>query len=198
MLVECPNCEKVVEAEVKGSVDCDNEWMTETYCLLCCPKCAKPLLVVYNDLTIEDEDPFRLYPPQLKRPHHTWPKSVIVSYEEAVRCLQAKSYTAAAIMCRKTIECVCHEKKAVGKSLQQKLNDLKANGVIESMLYEWADALRLMGNDAAHEPDTVFAKQDAVDMLEFTDALLGYVFTFREKFSAFQQRRLLTGAASSG
>jgi hypothetical protein len=70
------------------------------------------------------------------------------------------------------------------------LKELKDQGVIENRLYEWADALRISGNEAAHDVNVTISPDDAKDIIEFTNALLEYVFTFRDKFEAFKKRRL--------
>jgi hypothetical protein len=96
----------------------------------------------------------------------------------------------AAIMCRKTLEGICsaHGVKTSG-SLAVQLKKLKDNGTIENRLFEWAEALRTTGNEAAHGVELVISAQDAQDTLEFTDALIQYVFTYRDKFEAFKNRR---------
>ena len=101
-----------------------------------------------------------------------------------------KAYTAAAIMCRKTLEGICsvHGVKSSG-TLAAQLKKLKENGTIENRLFEWAEELRTMGNKAAHGVEVVIASQDACDTLEFTEALIEYVFTYRDKFKAFRKRR---------
>jgi hypothetical protein len=66
---------------------------------------------------------------------------------------------------------------------------MKETGVIENRLYEWADALRISGNEAAHDVSTNVSREDAKDILEFTHALLEYVFTFQERFEQFKERR---------
>jgi len=142
------------------------------------------------------DEPYRLYPPLPKPTHWATPGTVCNAYSEATACLKGKAYTATAIMCRKTIECVCKENGASGKDLKQRIQALKDKGVIEQNLFEWADALRMLGNDAAHEPETSFNKQDALDMLEFTDALLGYIYTFKERFNQFMTRRSKSKANS--
>ena len=38
-------------------------------------------------------------------------------------------------------------------------------------------------------PDAQFKAEDARDLLEFTKAILEYVYTFRQRFEAFQKRR---------
>lgn len=92
-------------------------------------------------------------------------------------------------MCRKTLEGICcvHEIKA--KNLSLGLKEMKNKGIIESHLFEWAEALRISDNEAAHDVQVTISAQDAKDIVAFTDALLEYVFTFRDKFNEFIERR---------
>jgi hypothetical protein len=69
------------------------------------------------------------------------------------------------------------------------LKELKERGIIESNLFEWANELRIHGNEAAHDVNITTTPQDARDVVEFTHALLEYIFTFKEKFEAFKKRR---------
>ena len=191
--IDCPNCEKLVEMDVKGVYEGmgSEDPFPCRYTLMRCKKCYRPVLMLqeYTDEYNKWDDVYRLYPPQSKYCNRSIPKVVSDAYTEALTCIKGKAYTAAVIMCRKTIECICHDKKAKGKDLFEQLKYLKDESVIEHNLYDWANALRLLGNDAVHEAEMTFSKQDSVDVIEFTDALLGYVYTFKEKFNKFQARR---------
>jgi len=122
--------------------------------------------------------------------HDSVPKAIREAFGEARTCIRAKAFTAAAIMCRKALEGICsaHGVKSSG-SLAAQLKKLKEDGVIENRLFEWAEALRTMGNEAAHGVKLVVSREDANDTLEFTEALIEYVFTYRDKFEQFKTRR---------
>jgi hypothetical protein len=75
------------------------------------------------------------------------------------------------------------------RNLSQSLKELKERGLIEGRLLEWAEALRNFGNEAAHDVGVTIAAQDAKDIIEFTEALIEYVFTYRDQFESFQKRR---------
>ena len=46
---------------------------------------------------------------------------------------------------------------------------------------DWAHQIRLDGNDATHEEDKVFTKEDAEQIREFTELFLIYAFTLPER-----------------
>jgi len=136
--------------------------------------------------------PSRIFPP----PHHVShlvPEEIKAAYIEAMTCHRAKAYTAAAIMCRKTLEGICAAHDVSERNLVTSLSEMKKRGIIENRLFEWAEALRLYGNEAAHDVQVRVTPEDSSDLVDFTNALLEYLFTFRDKFEKFKQRRANKG-----
>ncbi len=198
MIVECTTCEARVDAEILSSYD---YWDAEQgppgmYFFLRCHGCKSPFLAV-REQTGPDawDEPVRLYPALDTRVNPALPPGIRNAFSEAIASFRAKAYTAAAIMCRKTLEGVCVAHGVANKSLVAGLRDMKERSIIESRLYDWADALRIAGNEAAHDVAVTVSKEDARDIVEFTNALLEYVFTFRDKFEAFRKRRQKVGAS---
>jgi hypothetical protein len=131
----------------------------------------------------------QLYPPLESRLPGGVPANVASAYAEAQKCFRAGAFTAAAVMCRKTLEGVCAEHGFRERSLATSLLAMKETGAIENRLYEWADALRISGNEAAHGVELSTTAEDASDILDFTSALIEYLFTFRDRFEQFKARR---------
>jgi hypothetical protein len=92
-------------------------------------------------------------------------------------------------MCRKTLEGICDVHEISSGNLKSRLEKMKDKGIIEARLFEWAEELRISGNEATHDVNTTISKFDAIDIIEFTNALLEYVFTFNDKFNKFKKRR---------
>lgn len=192
MILECKKCQALVNAEYIAHYDFvfDDEEigvtnMPSRYELWKCPNCNKPFL-------LDNDDVFGvavLYPPEDNRVNPGLPAPLKSAYREAISCFKAKAYTATAIMCRKTLEGICVEHGVRGNNLVSNLKELKDKGIIENRLFEWADALRISGNEAAHDVTVTISPEDARDILEFTNALLEYIFTFRDKFEEFKKRR---------
>ena len=191
MLVDCQTCAARVDATVlhqeevwEPKLGMDNP---ERYTLLKCSVCASVMLALEE--YFEDwEPPVRVYPAPRKA---SWslPADIRASFEETLAVLAARAYTATAMMCRRTLEGVCVNQGADGGTLQAKLGDLRQKGVIEQRLYDWADSLRDAGNGAAHDVDKTVSAEDARDLVDLTDAVLQYVFTFQAKYNRFKQRR---------
>jgi hypothetical protein len=130
-----------------------------------------------------------LHPATSRLPADGIPEPVSRAYQQALRCFSASSYEASALMCRRSLEALCKSFTASGKSLQAKLDALHATEVIDKRLTQWAHGVRVTGNEAAHDTDTELSKDDARDALDFTEALLMYVFVLNARFAAFSARR---------
>lgn len=135
------------------------------------------------------DTPFVVFPQADTRVNPNAPKEIRAAFEEACTCYRSQAYTASAIMCRKTIEGVCSEHGVAERTLYASLGKMKENGLIDERLFEWSDALRLVGNEAAHGVTTSISQPDAKDMIEFTNAILDYLFSYRDRFEQFKKRR---------
>jgi len=190
MLVECNGCGAVVDAQELSNYEYNNpeEGPPGRYTFLKCPRCSNPFLVVQEDYGDGLDDPYRLYPEPDRRLDSAIPGPIRVAYQEARACFKAKAFTATAIMCRKTLEGLCSEHGIKKPNLAGALKELRDQGIIENRLFEWAEALRLFGNEAAHGVNVTIGPNDAQDLLDFTIALLEYVYTFRIRFDKFMLR----------
>jgi uncharacterized protein DUF4145 len=202
MLLECPDCEAVVDAKEIADHEFNEmfeggpvPWNSRAT-FASCPRCGGPMLGYQDDWGDGKgwNDPVRIYPPRDRNLHHSVPEAISAAFAEARVCLRAKAFTAAAIMCRKTLEGICSEHDVKSGTLAARLEKLKEKGVIENRLFDWAEALRAIGNEAAHDVDFVASREDAGDTIEFTEALIEYVFTYRHKFDEFMKRRAKAAA----
>jgi len=196
VLVECDTCQAVVDAKLHNQY---NNWVAEEgidhiHYFLECPRCHRPFVMSGEKYGSDDDDETRatVFPESTRRNLTSLPISVDGAFREAISCYKAKAYSATAIMCRKSLEAVCDAHAFKKGVLASKLQEMKDKGIIESRLFQWAEALRIAGNQAAHDVDSTIVAQDARDLIQFTEALLEYVFTFRDKFDQFMKRRAAT------
>ena len=119
------------------------------------------------------------------------PPPIRRAFGEAQAVLRCGSYLSTALMCRRAVELLAISQGVKTRNLASSLRELKDQGVIDARLFEWADALRLAGNDAAHQDDPEYdmTKADAEDLAAFTEALIDYVYVYRTRFDEFQARR---------
>jgi len=205
MIIACASCEALVDAEQVGQLryNGSDEWMlAELYTLLKCPRCGRPLLAFQNVADpfggeLEWDEPTRLYPAPDRQADNRLPTALHDCFQEALGCVHAKHYNSAALMCRKTLEGICQLKGASSGSLARGLMDLHAQGIIDDRLFEWAEALREDGNLAAHDLEVRVSLEDATHILDFTEAILEYVFILGEKFQEYQGLRAKRAATKT-
>lgn len=209
MIVACPQCEALVDCEEVGHLEfkpSDDLFDLERYAFLKCARCGRPLLTLQggepvakrrwneskqtSDETWEIEwgDPVRVYPAPDRRADFRLPKALRACFDEALGCLRSNLYDSTALMCRKTLEGICQLKGASG-SLARGLQHLHEDGIIDRRLFEWAEALREDGNLAAHDLDVRVSREDAKHIVDFTEAILEYVFILGEEFKEYQALR---------
>jgi hypothetical protein len=97
-------------------------------------------------------------------------------YRQAARNLQRGDYDAAGMMCRKVLESTTRNLGETSGNLYQRIEVLAAKHEITPAMKEWAHAIRLDGNEAAHDDDPM-EKDAAQDLLNFTELLLMYAYT---------------------
>lgn len=95
------------------------------------------------------------------------------------------------------MEQVCLELGVTEKTLIKSLEELKKRGLLDERLVQWAHGLRAVGNVGAHAGSEDVSAQDAQDVVEFARALIDYVFTYQQRFAAFQARHSQASATPS-
>jgi len=192
MLLECTACEAIVDATVLHQYTISDEFApTFRVTLAKCPRCSAPMLAQQMESFFENswDHPERLYPAPEDSLSASVPALIRDSFDEARTCLKARAYTAAAVMFRRTLEGICAEHGHRERTLAMSLRGMRDAGIVEGRLYDWAEELRHSGNDAAHDVNVTVSAQDAADLLEFTRALVEYLYTYRDRFEAFRSRR---------
>jgi hypothetical protein len=124
------------------------------------------------------------------------PQQVHASYSEAVKCEQARAWTACAVMVGRTLEAVASQYDQGGGGLAAALQAMYENGIISKDIYEWANELRLIRNIGAHAGEGTVASQDAMEALDFAQAILEILYELRPKFEKMRNRRSVLSAAT--
>ena len=197
MLAECPHCEAKVDGKVLGSQDYGgiNE-PPGRISLLKCPVCNNALLVVQELLQVSRDEwdydnAIRLWPDREEPLDWNIPSSVRKSSDEAKKSFKAKAYYACAVMCGRTLESILPEFGIDPKktTLHAGLKKLKDDNVIDDKIYQWGDTLRKHRNIGAHASEEDISKEDAIDLLDFTNAICEYIFVLTKKFDDFMKRK---------
>jgi hypothetical protein len=201
IVIDCDICEARVAARIEGSYDAyvDAADHSVRYLLLRCPECDTGILAQQDDEDAgycPDDDAtrwanlVRLYPhSQGRKLGAAIPEAINKVFSEAYACWKSKAYAACAIMCIKILKGVCKSHDATSGDLAECLKDLSDRGELDRRLYDWSTALRIAGNEVEHEVESDMSRGDASDLLDFAEAVVEYVYTFKEKFASFEKRR---------
>lgn len=193
MAVQCPNCDGPVIGKPHGyttSWDPENG-PPERWTLLQCPK-GHTMLILQEEygggMKFDDDTPYRIYRRRTVGSATTYPN----------RCARHMTRRASAFMprgtrqpslCGRTLEGACELQGAKERTLQKSLDKMKADGLIDGRLADWADQLRGVRNSAAHFNSDPITRQDAEDSIAFTEALLDYLYVLTARFNAMKVRR---------
>lgn len=196
MIIECSNCRQYVEAKEACSYGRHFEGRepSRRYTLLACSACQEPILVGQTNIgSMAEGDkwdtPFLVFPQGDIRVNPSAPIEIRAAFQEACTCYRAQAFTASAIMCRKTLEGICATHGVEERNLSASLKKMKEQALIDDRLFEWSDVLRVVGNEAAHGVNVAISQSDAKDAIEFTNAILDYFFSYRDRFEQFKSRR---------
>jgi len=200
ILTECRACEVIVAAETLAQYSAvldPRAGATERFTFARCPKCDSPLLTREQFYGHEDgkevwSEPYRLYPAKDELVGPRIPRAVRNGFAEALNCFNAQAYSASTIMCRRTLEAACSELDVSSSALRGALEELSGRGLVDARVLDWLDALPPLSDKPGAEP---VSREKAREVVEFTDALLAYLYTFRDRLEEFRQRHgIRTGA----
>jgi hypothetical protein len=126
------------------------------------------------------------------------PSDLRSAYHEASACFRTRAYTATVVMCRKVLEAAAAHLGIEEPTLAASLERLREEGLIDARLHEWASELRAMGNEAAHGIGLQVDRHDAEDTIAFTEAIIDYLFVYRQRFREFTDRRAARADGKAG
>ena len=178
----------------------DEEYYSDLFYVTICPRCNAPFLLKERRYGVLGEfetvtSKSVLYPKVTNLDLEGFPDAMRKAYEQALRCYSSSSFDACALMCRRCLEVLANSFGVEKGTLESKLKTLADQQIIEARLVQWAHGIRIVGNEAAHDSDTELTKQDARDALDFTEAILTYVFVLNTRFESFQSRRKQRGGS---
>ncbi|MET9789076.1 DUF4145 domain-containing protein [Streptomyces canus] len=195
--VFCGHCQLQATGSVVGALTDDDPPISGGLYLVRCSNCRRGVLVEGDFVVFpfgKDENDYAshlntLWPKTQSPLSHLVPGDLQRAYEEARTCFSAGAYTAAAVMVRRTLEGVCADQGVTAKVLMRALQELRDTGKIEGRLFDWAQALRVLGNQGAHFTGQDVDREDAADALALCEALLDYIYVLTIRYEEFMQRR---------
>ena len=197
-LVQCPKCNSPALAESVTQYIDQSEFpiqppWDDLYVVVRCRICFEYMLITHP----QDEknkrsflrNNKRIWPTSDREMSSKIPESLRLEHKEARSCFKIAAYTATVVMVRRTLEGVCSENGVSKTPLIKALQQMQTDGLIEGRLLEWAEALRVLGNEGAHFTGQRVAREDAQDALALAEALLDYLYVFSAQFDEFKKRR---------
>lgn len=178
--LDCPHCDiRKAAFTLKGQHNYSGEQNPTTKArpncstvLYICPDCNEGIVA-----SAVNGEIWNLYPNSEINIPEDLPPAVARYFEQGVDCLRG-NYDAAGMMFRKSLEVGLGVKFPDSKGgLAERIKGLAKNASLTQDLAEWADHIRLEGNDAAHDQ---FTKAQAEELHSFTNLVLTYLFTLPE------------------
>ncbi len=111
---------------------------------------------------------------------------------EAQTCHAVGATKACVVMCRRTLEQVCIDKGAKGKTLHEKIRNLLDQGFISSEIFNIFNEIRYFGNYGAHPSNDLLGdvtKDDSSLVLEVTLHMVKHIYEIPEKLRKLRLRR---------
>jgi Domain of unknown function (DUF4145) len=144
-----------------------------------CPNCNKPTFI---NIKGKEQVPGPIVGENIE----FLPEDVEQLYDEARKCISVNAYTASVLACRKILMNVAVSKGAEpGKSFASYVTFLEDNHFIPPNSRDWVDHIRKKGNEATHEIPNI-SKEDAIELLEFVEMLLRFVYEMPGKMSKYR------------
>ena len=184
--ITCPVCGKGKTVNIALAQDKRPDVDTEYRWMVCQDCCGASIAVAYDD------EWATIYPPRPSgRQIENLPTDVMKMWEEANLTYSVGAYTSAALMCRKivfaaAVRCGLPEKNDRGwaPKFEECVNFLVNEGILTQRIKDsWADSIRLWGNAATHELNSV-RQSTAMKAIEFTQMILRMAFEFEGNANA--------------
>ena len=141
------------------------------------PDCRSLVFVILRNGKLENSFP----PEVIDFDSSNLPNRILETLEEAIKAHAAGCFKASALMVRRVLEELCHDKNATGADLKARLGALGSSVVIPHDLLTAADELRLLGNDAAHVEAKAYdsvGPNEALLAIELAKELLKAVYQY--------------------
>lgn len=182
--LRCPACrqlgsfEAVIDETIHAGGLGQHIWLGQRRCPN--PACHAHVFLVWDEtLAVK-----AAYPPErIDFDAANIPIRIVSTIEEALTCHANQAFVAAAIMVRRTLEEICADRGAQGRTLKDRLQALTGAVILPPALVAGLDNLRLLGNDAAHVEATEYntiGKTEVELAIDITKEVLKAVYQLND------------------
>jgi hypothetical protein len=191
MIYYCKSCDETQNFVAESVIVNPEEAPPTEYTLARCEICSHPALFFREDVGdgFEGDSYYRLWPTHERHIGFALPDIVRQSYDEAVKCENAKAHLAAVVMVRRALEAVTKEYEPSARTLHAGMKALLTKGIISQELSDWGDQLRVIGNLGAHATSEKIDALDVREAIDFLQAMLEILYDLRPRFEKMRLRR---------
>lgn len=172
----------------------DETWFYRISRMYACPICYR---VTFAEVECFSEDcgPWNedypsentIFPVNSLSSGHHLPKIIKEAFEASLKVKNIDD-ALCLIALRRTLELVCKDKKAKGKSLSQMIKSLSNNNILPPALIEVSTITRLFGNIGAHDNNGEVSAHEINQVTEFVEYILDYLYVLPAKIKSLQRR----------
>ena len=193
--IRCPFCEEKgnFERVFHGEKRKADSSKRLNFDVLKCGNCSGFVHVMWSANEFGSLHNFQVLPwptGKTQAPEH-WPSDIGRFWAKAHENVKNENWDAAAVMARSALQGALREQKACGSNLKAEIEDLASKGILPSIMKEWSDELRFLGNESAHprigQPGP--EPQEVRDAIKFLDLLLVYLYDLPKEISDYRTRK---------
>jgi len=190
VVAECPSCDTYVHFEVLKTHVVPDRHLPGEFTFAACAKCRNVAVFSRVDWGegFSEDDYLRVFPAPARQLFIRLPPAVREAYDDSVKCEAARLWVPCVVMTGRALELVVNDQVGKVRRFAEGLRKMRDNNLISQEMYEWGDALRLARNMGAHEQAHGITKQDALEMLDFLQAILETIYHMRPMFLAMKAR----------
>lgn len=189
----------------KVNTGCEDYWEETTYSVIRCRGCETISFhqEILNETFFEANGygEGEYVPEVVTFPFHkgwispidSWsvPHEISSIYEETVNALNNDLLRLAGAGLRAVVESVCKFLAVDGKTLESKINKLKAKGIITQKDRDRLHAIRFIGNDSVHVLKD-YSREELMVGINIVNGILSNLFVIEESFKRLSERPIST------
>lgn len=149
----------------------------EDWYLFECPVCHRPVVIRQDTIDFAEYtyQPVSAFPSYLISSEGV-PEAIHSAFEAAIRTKGIDS-AICLLSLRRVLEMICKEKGAIGKDLEDKIENLISTGVLSPSFSDACWVIRQLGNSAAHADKERIYTYQVEQTIEFVSTIINYLYS---------------------
>ena len=168
-----------------------------------CRRCHGITLIETKDME-HHTDITEYYPKARLAVDASVPQALAEDYVEAQRCFSVGAWRGCAVMARRFVQSVMHDKGATGRDVWAEIKDLEEKRLLAPSLAEASQHVRVLGKYGAHPFEVSktgleeMGMADAQAALDFCEMLIQYLYVLESRLNASRAAPEMKGKATPG